>query len=659
MTGETSTTTGSLYERVAELEVSLARVTAERDRLRAAYERVKIDLELLRRRLFIAKAERIDTAQLELEFAEKLAELDAVVEKLAPTAQSADRTSADAPAPGASPPPQKPRPRPTGRRNLHEQALPEERVEVLNPAFEGTVQRIGWEQSSRVVWRRGGFVRLLTLRAKYEPAGVAARDQRAAAADGELTTHQEAQMSSSESDHQEPEVATPSPSPSGHPVTVEAAAADVPQSPSIPQGGAATRTAAARRPIPPELAAEIAEKFKDGPIYTVPMPPMLLPRSIATPSLLAHIISEKFCDGLPLYRQEQRSARLGFRIDRGTMSRWIEEVGGIVGATVVHAMRLDAMANAFCIATDATGILVQPIREGPRKRSPCRRGHYFVQIADRDHVFFEYTPRETSAAVSEMFRGFSGYVQADAKSVYDLLFRPPDQQRPLPYHPEPDQAIRHEVACWSHGRRGFWEAAIFKDPVAREALARIKRIFEIDALCRERPTPEEVCSLRQTHLRPHLDAFFAWAADEYAKVQDRRGLLRSAFGYVIRQKAALLRFLDDGRLIMDNNRSERELRRVAVGRKAWLFVGSDDHAEAAGNHLTLIASARLHGLDPETYLRDLYRVLPHWPRERFLELCPRDWPATRARLDPAQLEAELGPLTIPPPLAAPEQSSPR
>jgi hypothetical protein len=110
-----------------------------------------------------------------------------------------------------------------------------------------------------------------------------------------------------------------------------------------------------------------------------------------------------------------------------------------------------------------------------------------------------------------------------------------------------------------------------------------------------------------------------------------------------------MRFLDDGRLRMDNNESERELRRIATGRKAWLFVGSDDHAQAAGNLLSLIASARLHGLDPEAYLRDLFRVLPHWPRGRFLELAPRYWLATRARLDPAQLEMELGPLTIPPP----------
>ena len=104
----------------------------------------------------------------------------------------------------------------------------------------------------------------------------------------------------------------------------------------------------------------------------------------------------------------------------------------------------------------------------------------------------------------------------------------------------------------------------------------------------------------------------------------------------------LTRFYDDGRLELDNNASERELRRVAVGRKAWMFVGSDDHAQAAGTLMTLIASARLHRLDPEAYLRDLIRVLPHWPRERFLELAPRDWLFTALASTPQSSSARWG-----------------
>ena len=102
--------------------------------------------------------------------------------------------------------------------------------------------------------------------------------------------------------------------------------------------------------------------------------------------------------------------------------------------------------------------------------------------------------------------------------------------------------------------------------------------------------------------------------------------------------------------MLENNRSERQLRQIAIGRKAWLFVGSDDHAVSAGHLFSMIASARLHGLDPEAYLRDIFRVLVHWPKERYLELAPKYWAQTRVRLDPAELAREIGELTVPPPL---------
>ena len=164
-------------------------------------------------------------------------------------------------------------------------------------------------------------------------------------------------------------------------------------------------------------------------------------------------------------------------------------------------------------------------------------------------------------------------------------------------------------------------------------------------------------TLRRSSPAPEIDAFLSWADEQYELVKNRRGLLRSALGYVVRQRDALRRVVDDGRLKLDNNASERELRRIAVGRKAWLFVGSDDHAEAAANLFSLIASCRLHRLDPETYLRDIFRVLVHWPKDRHLELAPRYWTATRARLDPRELELPLGHLTIPPPPE--EQPTPR
>lgn len=542
----TGSTSEALQARIAELEAALDAerrranaAIAERDKLREGYRHLQLEVELARRRLVIAKAERIDTRQLELEFAAKLRELDV----LADAGDDGDEDAA----------PKRKKTSPKGRRRLADLELPEERIELIDAALEGSAERIGSEDSYKLMWRRAGYVRLVIARVKYK----------------------------------------------------------------VGEGDAAT-------------------------LATTELPRELVRRSLAAPSLLAHVATDKLCDGLPLHRQEDRFARLGVRIDRGTMSRWLEDLGLTVGATVVAAMRDDALAHAFCIATDATGVLVQPIAGGDKQRRACARGHYFVQLADDDHVFFEYTAKETSATVGELFRGFSGYIQADAKSVYDVLFRAGASP------PGDDTDERLEVGCWAHARRKFWEAAITKDVVAREGLARISRIFALDRSWRGKP-PDEIKALREQHLRPHTDAFFTWVDGEYERVRDQRGFLRTALGYAHRQRGPLTRFFDDGRLKLDNNASERALRRIAVGRKNWLFVGSDDHAVAAGNLLTLIASARLHGLDPEAYLRDLFRVLPYWPRERFLELCPRDWRATRDRLSPDELERELGPLTVPPP----------
>ena len=540
----------------AEVSASRERIEAlerERDRLREAHERTRLELELLKRRLFVAKAERVDTAQLELEFAAKLRQL----EELAGTLEEAEPADE-----GDDATPKRKR-RPSGRRDLEESKLPVERIEMSDPVFDelvaqGKAEAIGFEESRKLAWQRGGTKLVVVARVKYR--------------------------------------------------TVDAAG--------------------------------------ESALATTELPKELFPRSLAAPSLLAHIVTEKFCDGMPLHRMEDRFARDGVPLDRGTMCRWVEDAGATFGATVVAAMRKDALATAFCIATDATGVSVQPVRTpGAYTRQACRRAHFFVQLADRDHVFFEYTPKETSAAVGTLFEGFSGYVQADAKSVYDALFREPDG----PDADDPPAGVRHEVGCWSHARRKFWESACAKSAVAREGLYRTRRIFELDAGWRGRPHAE-VRRLRDAHLRPHVDDFFAWVAVEYAKVEHQRGLLRDALGYAHRQKHALTCFLDDGRLLLDNNRAERELRRVAVGRKAWLFVGSDDHGESTGHLFTLIASARLHRLDPEAYLRDLIHVLPFWPRDRYLELSPKHWAASRARLDGAQLGRELGTVDVPPPI---------
>ncbi len=555
---ETSaSSTDALKARVAALEQELAATKSERDKLREAYRTVQLELELLKRRLYVAKAERVDVSQLELEFAQKLAELDALSKRLEPLPPTLVQTSGGGT--GGTTPARKP----TGRRELKDAPIPEERLELLDDTLEGKAQRIGFEESSKLIWRRGGFARLVVARAKYQ----------------------------------------------------------VPQ----PVAGDASPTT----------------------VSTTSLPPELFPRLLAGPSLLARIAVDKHCDGLPLHRQELRAEREGVPLDRGTMSRWLEDIGNTLGSTLIAAAREHFFAHAFCISTDATGVSVQPLKGDWKKRQPCRKGHFFVQLADKDFAFFEYVPRETSAAVSQLFKGFNGYVQADAKSVYDELFSPPE---PRARDGDDEDDERAEVGCWCHARRKYWEAAAAHCTVSREALFRIHRIFENEEKWKDLP-PDAIKALRDERTRPLLDSFFPWVEAEYAKVKDQRGFLRSALGYCVRQRAALCRFLEDGRLKLDNNASERELKRIATGRKAWLFVGSDDHAHAAAALFSLIATCKLHRLEPEQYLRDVLRVLAHWPRERYLELCPHRWLATRASLDAGQLAAEFGPLTVPPPVS--------
>lgn len=574
---------------------------AERDRLREAYDALVREVELARRRLIVAKAERVDTAQLELEFATTLAKLDALTRK-------AEEEIGEKPA-GCERHPKKSTPR--GRHDLRLLDVPEERIAIPDPLLDGKAARIGAaEESVGLRWKRGGFVRVVFERIKYDATRPAVTDSPSAA-----------------------ETASPA-----------ATSTDGPE----PEPTARTVACA-----PEELASIVASdpRTAGAVIVTAPMPPRLIERSYATPSLIAHVASDKFCDGLPLHRQEDRFARIDVPIDRGTMCRWLEDAGGIVGATIVEAMRKEALGSAHCIATDATGVRVQPEPRADKQSQPCRRAHFFVQIADADHVFFEFTPDETSAVVDRMFAGYSGFIQADAKSVFDVLFRVvEDRARPLEEHGAKRDAPCVEVGCWSHARTKFWEAAVAtQDVVAREALARIMRMFRLDAMWKNR-LPDVRKDLRDRYLREHVTAFFEFVEKAFDDAQHRRGMLRSALGYCRNQKAALMRFLDDGALEMTNNRSERQLRRIATGRQAWLFVGSDLHGTTSGYLLTLIASARLHRLDPEVYLRDVFRVLPHWPRDRYLELAPRYWRITRARLRPDELEQEVGWLTIPEPL---------
>ena len=382
---------------------------------------------------------------------------------------------------------------------------------------------------------------------------------------------------------------------------------------------------------------------KHGPtVLGVEAPKTLFPRGILHSSVVAHILVQKFSLGVPHYRLEQHLADQDVELGRGTMCRYVEEAGNALGTTVVHAMWQDALQSAAVISTDATSALIQPVKGEDGQRQACKKGHFFTAVVDTDHVLFAYAERHTQEFVKTLFAGFNGFLQCDAHAVYDILERGPPR--------EGDEGIKL-VGCWAHCRRGFFEAAICKYPVGIQGLMRIRAIYAADEAFRKLP-PAKRKLLRVEHLRPLLVDFFDWVKQARSSCEGRN-LATKALGYAVNQEKELMRVLDDGRLPLDNTRSERSLRKIVVGRKNWMFYGSDTHAEAAAAIFSVIASCRLHRLDPYQYIDEVLRVLPYWPRNRYLELSPKYWRETRARLNPKELAEPLSSFEIPPPRGEP------
>jgi transposase len=194
----------------------------------------------------------------------------------------------------------------------------------------------------------------------------------------------------------------------------------------------------------------------------------------------------------------------------------------------------------------------------------------------------------------------------------------------------------------------FFEAAICRYPVGLQGLLRIRAIYAADRVVQRAPAAERT-TLRDQHVRTIVDDFFAWV-HATKPITVGRNLATKALGYAANQEVELRRVLEDGELPLDNTRAERALRKIVVGRKAWMFYGSDTHAEAAAAVFSVIASCRLHTLDPFQYLEEILRVLPYWPRSRYLELSPKYWRATRGRLRAEELATPISAFEVPPPL---------
>jgi len=356
-------------------------------------------------------------------------------------------------------------------------------------------------------------------------------------------------------------------------------------------------------------------------------PDEMIDRGLFAPSGLAHIIAQKWDQQVPYYRQSAYFAPHGVDLPKSTLSG-VAIRAASKASLLVAAMTMLAQKMVANVSIDATGA---PVLAKDR----CLRGHTWVQYAAGIGVFISFTEKHNSEVVDELLADWLGKIVGDGAAVYDHVEELRGGER---------------GGCWAHGRRKL----VYAMPVDPRAMIGIKLINDLFDLERQwlDELPAVRLAARQQLAAPKVDEIMAWAREinrTEPTIGGRRSMLAKAVCYLIRQERRLRLFLSDGHIPIHNNLAELQLRHFVVGRKNWLFYGSKKGAVAGSIWLTLVLSARMHDLAVEPYLRDLFRVLPSWPRNRIIELAPHAWAKTKARLDPAQLQREFRPLTIPPP----------
>jgi transposase len=354
----------------------------------------------------------------------------------------------------------------------------------------------------------------------------------------------------------------------------------------------------ARRQLLPESGLTLAEQN----VVTASKPPQPIAGGLPGPGLLAQILTSKYADHIPFNRFQRISARHGVELSRQTTCGWAMQCADLFHP--LYELMIAEVLGSYVVNTDDTTV---KIRDAQRKLK-CT-GYFHTYVGDVRHplIVFDYLSGHGRDGPKNFLRNFRGYLQADAAPIYDGLFNHPRQ-------------LILEVGCWMHGRRNFFEDRATDRPRAELVLARIRQLYavetELKTRCADewRDLPREeledrIVDVRQERSLPVLTTLHAWLEAEKPKLLPKAAL-RGAIDYLLNHWQALVRYTTDGKLAIDNGAAERALRGLTIGRRNWLFCGSERGAQAAAVHFSLIASCHRHGIDAFAYLRDILTRLP-------------------------------------------------